>query len=82
MAVAGDEPQGMLARVADVRTRRRLAAEFMHRDAGTQLEVDWTDRLEEALRGKNFLRTARRIARPAPGQDDDPAVNRGNGREA
>ena len=48
----GSEPQGMLARVADVRTRRRLAAEFMHRDASTQLEVDWTDRLEEALRGK------------------------------
>ena len=47
----GLEPQGMLARIADVRTRRRLAAEFMHRDASTQLEVDWIDRLEEALRG-------------------------------
>ena len=37
----GTRPRGSLAGIADLRTRRGLAAEFMHRDTSTLVPVQW-----------------------------------------
>lgn len=47
----GVKPAGTLPRIADMKIRRRLAAEFMHRDANTLLSPRWQRMSREALAG-------------------------------
>ena len=47
----GTRPRGSLAGISDLRTRRGLAAEFMHRDASTLVPAQWQINLRAALAG-------------------------------
>ncbi len=52
----GMHTRGTLARIADLRARRSLAAAFMHRDVNTLVPVQWQVSVRAALAGNTVVR--------------------------